>query len=63
MTRRLVIFDCDGTLIDSQNSIVATMTAAYAELGLEPPSRADVLGVVGLSLPRGVRRAGRDASA
>ncbi len=52
MARRLVIFDCDGTLIDSQNSIFATMMAAYAELGLEPPSRADVLGVVGLSLPQ-----------
>jgi hypothetical protein len=52
MTRRLVIFDCDGTLIDSQNSIFATMTAAYVALGLEPPSRAAVLGVVGLSLPQ-----------
>jgi phosphoglycolate phosphatase len=52
MARRLVIFDCDGTLIDSQNSIVTTMTAAYAALGLEPPSRAEVLGVVGLSLPQ-----------
>jgi phosphoglycolate phosphatase len=51
MTQRLVIFDCDGTLIDSQNSIVASMTAAYAALGLEPPGRADVLSVVGLSLP------------
>ena len=52
MTRRLVIFDCDGTLVDSQNSIFATMTAAYAALGLPPPSRAEVLGVVGLSLPQ-----------
>jgi phosphoglycolate phosphatase len=51
MTRRLVIFDCDGTLIDSQNSIVASMTAAYVAVGLEPPARAAVLGVVGLSLP------------
>ena len=52
MARRLVIFDCDGTLVDSQNSIFATMTAAYAALGLAPPSRREVLGVVGLSLPQ-----------
>lgn len=52
MARRLVIFDCDGTLVDSQNSIFATMTAAYAALGLAPPSRQEVLGVVGLSLPQ-----------
>ncbi len=51
MTQRLVIFDCDGTLIDSQNSIVASMTATYVAMGLEPPARAAVLGVVGLSLP------------
>jgi phosphoglycolate phosphatase len=51
MTQRLVIFDCDGTLIDSQNSIVASMTAAYVAMGLQPPNRAAVLGVVGLSLP------------
>jgi len=51
MMQRLVIFDCDGTLVDSQNSIVASMTAAYVAMELEPPGRADVLGVVGLSLP------------
>ena len=48
---RLVIFDVDGTLVDSQNDIWASMRAAYATQDLEPPTRAAVLGIVGLSLP------------
>ena len=49
---RLVIFDCDGTLVDSQHAICAAMGYAFTTLGLPPPSRADVLGVIGLSLPQ-----------
>jgi phosphoglycolate phosphatase len=48
---KLVIFDCDGTLVDSQNAIVAAMEHAFSSLGLRGPARAEVLGVVGLSLP------------
>lgn len=48
---KLVIFDCDGTLIDSQNGIVAAMDYAFRKLDLPPPSRAQTLAVVGLSLP------------
>ncbi len=48
---RLVIFDCDGTLIDSQHAIYGSMSQAFGALGLPPPTRADVLGIVGLSLP------------
>jgi phosphoglycolate phosphatase len=48
---KLVIFDCDGTLVDSQNAICGAMDQAFAELGLVPPRRIEVLGVVGLSLP------------
>ncbi|ADO43642.1 HAD family hydrolase [Ketogulonicigenium vulgare] len=48
---RLVIFDVDGTLIDSQNNIVASAEAAFAALSLAAPARADVLRLVGLSLP------------
>ena len=47
----LVIFDCDGTLVDSQHAIVAAMTHAFATVGLPVPAREEVLGVVGLSLP------------
>lgn len=48
---RLVIFDCDGTLIDSQHAIYRSMSQAFGTLGLPAPTRADVLGIVGLSLP------------
>ncbi len=50
--RHLVIFDVDGTLIDSQNHIVAAMQGAFDHCGLSMPDRADVLGIVGLSLPQ-----------
>ncbi len=48
---KLVIFDCDGTLVDSQNAIFAAMEHAFAALGLAVPERGEVLGVIGLSLP------------
>ncbi|MET0745583.1 MAG: HAD-IA family hydrolase [Microvirga sp.] len=47
---KLVIFDVDGTLVDSQTIIVAAQRAAFASLGLEPPSRERSLSIVGLSL-------------
>lgn len=47
---KLIIFDCDGTLADSQNAIVAAMAQAFDRHGLAAPARADVLSVVGLSL-------------
>lgn len=48
---RLALFDCDGTLVDSQGPIVASMAAAFAALGLPDPGRAATLDIVGLSLP------------
>lgn len=48
---RLIIFDCDGTLIDSQAIICAAMDAAFTAQGLEPLARARTLSIVGLSLP------------
>lgn len=48
---RLILFDVDGTLVDSQAHIVASMTRAFEALGAEAPSRAETLSIVGLSLP------------
>jgi phosphoglycolate phosphatase len=47
---RLVLFDCDGTLIDSQHVIHTAMSRAFQLQGFAPPSREKVRGVVGLSL-------------
>jgi phosphoglycolate phosphatase len=49
---RLVIFDVDGTLIDSQNSILAAMRRAFAGAARPAPSDSATLGIVGLSLPQ-----------
>lgn len=46
----LVIFDCDGTLADSQHAIYAAMARAFEMHGLSAPGRDAVLSVVGLSL-------------
>jgi phosphoglycolate phosphatase len=50
MTLRLAIFDCDGTLVDSQHSIVAAMQGAFSAASLPCPERATCLSVVGLSI-------------
>ena len=49
---RLVIFDVDGTLVDSQNMIFAAFGHAYESLGLPVPDRQTALGFVGMSLDR-----------
>jgi phosphoglycolate phosphatase len=47
---RLVVFDVDGTLVDSQHLIHAAMAEAFDAGGHPLPAREAVLGVVGLSL-------------
>ncbi len=49
---RLVIFDVDGTLIDSQEFILAAMRRAFARARRPAPPDAATLGIVGLSLPQ-----------
>ncbi len=39
---RLVVFDCDGTLVDSLHAIVAAMTRGWRALGLGDPDPAAV---------------------
>jgi len=48
---KLVVLDCDGTLVDSQNGICAAMAHSFGGFGLEAPSRDAILAIVGLSLP------------
>ena len=53
---RLVIFDVDGTLVDSQVDILAAMGFAFGQAGHPFPPREAVLGIVGLSLEVAVAR-------
>ncbi len=48
---KLVLFDCDGTLVDSQHNIATAMRAAFAALGVPYPGDAATRKVIGLSLP------------
>ena len=51
MSLRLVIFDVDGTLVDSQGHILASMDGAFRAHALPTPARDAILSIVGLSLP------------
>ena len=51
---RLAVFDCDGTLIDSQISICLAMESAFARSGVVAPPRASIRRIVGLSLVEAV---------
>lgn len=53
--KRLAIFDCDGTLVDSQANICMAMEHAFDEAGLTPPSRHATRRIVGLSLVEAMR--------
>ena len=65
---RLVVFDLDGTLVDSGPQIIAAMRAGYAAAGRAAPPREAILSIVGISLPNavdtlspGIREDERDA--
>mgnify|MGYP001271674450 CR=1 FL=1 len=51
---RLVVFDCDGTLVDSQHGIVAAAAAAFRAQGLPEPDPAAVRRLVGLNLDHAI---------
>ena len=52
---RLAVFDCDGTLVDSQANICHAMEEAFLLSGLEPPPREATRRIVGLSLVEAMR--------
>lgn len=51
---RLAVFDCDGTLVDSQAGICNAMDEAFQSVGLARPDRQNVRRIVGLSLPQAI---------
>jgi phosphoglycolate phosphatase len=52
---KIAIFDCDGTLVDSQANICMAMEHAFEGAGRTPPLRQDIRRVVGLSLVESMR--------
>jgi phosphoglycolate phosphatase len=53
---RLVVFDCDGTLVDSQHNIIAAMTEAWRRHGLHDPAPDLIRRQVGLTLEIAIDR-------
>lgn len=60
---RLAIFDCDGTLVDSQHNICAAMEACFDAVGLPRPAQEKTRRVVGLSLVEAMQVMAPDAPA
>ncbi len=50
----LIIFDWDGTIIDSQAHIIHCMQSAIADQQLPVPAEQDIRHIIGLSLPRAI---------
>lgn len=50
MSYRVVVFDCDGTLVDSAALILAAMERAFVAARREPPPETLVRNIVGLTL-------------
>lgn len=61
-TVRLIIFDWDGTLMDSETQIVLSLHSAIADLDLEPRTIAQCRDIIGLGLREAIDRLypGRD---
>lgn len=53
---RLIVFDMDGTLVDSGVHITNTTMAAFAEHGLPLPTAEAARGIIGLSLEAALAR-------
>ena len=47
---KLALFDCDGTLVDSQANICLCMERTFDRSGIARPARAAIRRLVGLSL-------------
>lgn len=47
---KLVVFDCDGTLVDGQHSIIDAMELCFDRQGLKAPEKSASRSIIGLSL-------------
>ena len=55
MRFKLLVFDWDGTLMDSEARIVGSMQAALKEAGAEERTREQIRNIIGLGLGEAVR--------
>ena len=53
---RMIVFDCDGTIVDSQKALVEIMQMTFGLYNLELPKREEILFGVGLELNAGIER-------
>ncbi len=63
MKYELVVFDWDGTLLDSAGAIVVAIQAACRDIGHPPPSDEQARHVIGLGLVDALRQAAPDLPA
>src|SRR3546814_979267 len=49
-SHHFIVFDVDGTLIDSQHTVVHCMSAAFVAHGLPAPAAAAIRATIGLKL-------------
>jgi phosphoglycolate phosphatase len=61
LVKKLIIFDCDGTLVDSQANIIMAMNDSFARHQLSKPAPQAVRRIVGLSLVEAVQQLLPDA--
>jgi len=59
----LILFDCDGTLVDSQHVIIETMNRAFRARQLAPPKPEQTRSIVGLSLEKAMAELAPDLEA
>ncbi len=57
---RLIVFDWDGTLMDSIDRIVTSMQRAFVDAGLAEPAEDNVREIIGLSLGNAIARLAND---
>ena len=53
---KLVLFDCDGTLVDSAHLIHEVMARTFSDFGLEVPAAAATRSIIGLTLDIAIAR-------
>lgn len=53
---KLVLFDCDGTLVDSAHLIHEVMGRTFRDFGMDAPEPAATRSIIGLTLDRAIAR-------